>query len=304
MNILIVKLNAAGDVVRTTPLLRRLRADVTWITAAANLQLLKGAYPDLRCFSWEDRESAADRPFDLVINLEDELEPAAFVHHGIRHDRHFGAYLDDSGAVAYTDDSRGWFDMSLISVHGRKRADELKLQNRRSYQELLFEGLGLRFAGERYALPEPGPGGLCGDVAIAPVAGPVWPMKNWDHYEALQELLEASGLRVNALPRRPTMLEHMGDINSHRCLVGGDSLPMHLAIGLGKRCVTLFNCTSPWEIYDYGIQTKIVSPLLEKFFYQRGVDSAATSVIDLNEVFNVVMSTVEVADPLPLVERQ
>ncbi|PYR34436.1 MAG: hypothetical protein DMF90_17160 [Acidobacteria bacterium] len=133
MNILIVKLNAAGDVVRTTPLLRRLRADVTWITAAANLQLLKGAYPDLRCFSWEDRESAADRPFDLVINLEDELEPAAFVHHGIRHDRHFGAYLDDSGAVAYTDDSRGWFDMSLISVHGRKRADELKLQNRRSY---------------------------------------------------------------------------------------------------------------------------------------------------------------------------
>src|SRR5262245_54586605 len=106
MNILIVKLNSAGDVVRTTPLLRRLRADVTWITAAGNLQLLSGAYPGLRCFCWEDRELAADRPFDLVINLEDEREPAAFVR-GTRHDRKFGAYLDDSGDVAYTDDSRG-----------------------------------------------------------------------------------------------------------------------------------------------------------------------------------------------------
>ena len=84
---------------------------------------------------------------------------------------------------------------------------------------------------------------------------------------------------MNVLPRRPTLLEHMGDVKNHRCLVGGDSLPMHLALGMGVPCVTIFNCTSPWEIHDYGIQTKIVSPLLERFFYQRGHDSAATSAI-------------------------
>ena len=44
--------------------------------------------------------------------------------------------------------------MSLISVHGRDKADELKLRNRRSYQDLLFEGLGLAFNGEEYCLPE------------------------------------------------------------------------------------------------------------------------------------------------------
>jgi ADP-heptose:LPS heptosyltransferase len=33
MNVLILKLNATGDVVRTTTLLHRLQGDITWITA-------------------------------------------------------------------------------------------------------------------------------------------------------------------------------------------------------------------------------------------------------------------------------
>ena len=123
----------------------------------------------------------------------------------------------------------------------------------------------------------------------APVAGPVWPMKNWAHYDALKLELERAGLRVNVLPRRESLLEHIGDVANHRCLVGGDSLPMHLALGVGTACVTLFNCTSPWEIYDYGLQTKIVSPLLAEFFYKRGMDPRATSAIGLDEVYAAVM---------------
>ena len=44
---------------------------------------------------------------------------------------------------------------------------------------MIFAGLGCEFGGERYLLPRPAPTDLHGDVAIAPVAGPVWPMKNW-----------------------------------------------------------------------------------------------------------------------------
>ena len=43
---------------------------------------------------------------------------------------------------------------------------------------------------------------LIGDVAIAPVAGPVWPMKGWAYYDQLKAELERTGLRVNFLPRR------------------------------------------------------------------------------------------------------
>ena len=58
-------------------------------------------------------------------------------------------------------------------------------------------------------------------------------------------------------------------------------------------CVTIFNCTSPWEIHDYGLQTKIVSPLLGEFFYKRGSDARATSAIGLDEVFDAVMCRLE-----------
>lgn len=292
MNVLILKLNATGDVVRTTSLLRRLTGHVTWITASGNRELLEGTLPSLRCFSWEERERALDERYDLLINLEDELDVARFAKH-VKHAALFGAYADDEDAVRYTDDARKWFDMSLVSVYGRQRADELKLQNRRSYQELIFEGLGFEFRGEPYLLPAATPTGLVGDVAMAPVAGAVWPMKNWAYYDELKAELEERGLRVNVLPKRATLLEHLGDVQGHRCLVGGDSLPMHLALGSGIPCVTVFNCTSPWEIYDYGIQTKIVSPLLSEFFYKRGFDQRATTAVRLEEMLAAVLATLE-----------
>jgi heptosyltransferase II len=288
MNLLIIKLNATGDVVRTSSLLRRLQGNITWITARDNTVLLDRLGPNLRCLSWENRDIARDTDYDLVINLEDEKEMAGFVAE-MRYKRLFGARLNGQETVGYTDDSRRWFDLSLISVYGRAEADQLKFQNRRTYQELIFEGLGLRFEGEKYFLPEPAATDLSGDVAIAPVAGPVWPMKNWAYYDQLKLTLEAQGLRVNVLPKRQSLLEHLGDVRNHRCLVGGDSLPMHLALGVGTLCVTLFNCTSPWEIHDYGLQTKIISPLLGEFFYKRGFDSRATMAISLEQVFDAVM---------------
>jgi lipopolysaccharide heptosyltransferase II len=104
-------------------------------------------------------------------------------------------------------------------------------------------------------------------------------------------------LIVNVLPKRPSLLEHLSDVRNHQCLVGGDSLPMHLALGTGTRCVTLFTCTSPWEIYDYGLLKKIVSPLLEEFFYKRGYDERATTAISVEEVEAAVLRQLEVAEP-------
>jgi heptosyltransferase-2 len=296
VKVLIVKLGATGDVVRTTPLLRRMVADFTWLTAPINVVLLKGIAKDLRCFSWDDREKVCDTQYDLIINLEDETEVGAFVNQ-VPHMKLFGAYLDSGNVMRYTDDSRGWFDLSLISMHGREEADRLKYQNRRTYQDLLFEGLGLNFQREKYLLPEPLPTDLSGDVAIAPVAGAVWPMKNWAHYDQLKQILEQKGFRVNVLPKRPSLLEHLGDVRNHRCLVGGDSLPMHLALGVGTPCVTIFNCTSPWEIHDYGIQTKIISPLLGDFFYKRGFDPRATTAVKLDEVLDATIACLNAARP-------
>jgi hypothetical protein len=68
---------------------------------------------------------------------------------------------------------------------------------------------------------------------------------------------------------------------------------MHLALGSGVRCVSIFTCTSPWEIHGYGLQEKIVSPLLEKFFYKRGYDRNATTAIRVEGVKDAVMAQLD-----------
>jgi ADP-heptose:LPS heptosyltransferase len=297
MNLLIIKLGATGDVVRTTPLLHRLNGQITWLTAAKNTALLEGLTKDVRCFSWEEREQARDSQYDLVVNLEDTLDVALYIQ-SLKFKQLFGSYTDLSKSLRYSEDSRQWFDLSIISNYGKGEADKLKYKNRRTYQALIFEGLGFHFAGETYLLPEPIEAGLSGDVAIAADAGPVWPMKRWAYYSELKQELEHQGLTVNMLPERSSLLEHLSDVQHHRCLVGGDSLPMHFALGTATPCVTLFTCTSPWEIYDYGIQKKIVSPLLEEFFYKRGYDERATRTISLAEVFEAVMAQLEATAPV------
>ena len=294
MDTLIIKLGATGDVVRTTPLLRRLDGSVTWLTASKNKALiegLSGAQTELCAIAWEDRSRLEGRSFDLVINLEDDLDTAAVLK-TVRWGRLFGAYPDDQNRMMYTRDASDWFDLSLISVYGREKADELKFLNRRSYQEFVFAGLGFQFTGEAYLLPPTPVSDLQGDVAIASEAGPVWPMKKWAHYDWLKSELERRGLKVNFLPTRPTLLQHLADVRGHRCLVSGDSLPMHLALGSNIPTVALFNCTSPWEIYDYGILTKLVSPLLGEFFYKRAFDDRATTAILRSDVLTAVLQAI------------
>src|SRR5437899_4399916 len=172
MSVLIIKLGATGDVVRTTPLLRRLDGPVSWITAEDNLVLLEGIDREVRCISWENRRRVADTVYDLVINMEDDRETSRFLKE-LEFKQLFGAYLNGDNQLTYTSDSRDWFDLSLVSTYGREEADRLKLLNRRTYQDLIFEGLGLGFDGETYCLPPPRLTGLQGDVAISATAGPV-----------------------------------------------------------------------------------------------------------------------------------
>lgn len=290
MKILMIKLGAAGDVLRTTPILNVLTGDIFWITSSENSVLLADNKLIKWCVSWEEAESLASLEFDLIINLEDSLAVGQFVRR-LKYKHIFGAYLDESNVLVYSDTSQEWFDLSLISRFGKEKADELKLQNRKSYQDMLFRGLGFEFKDEPYYLPLVRSSELIGDIAIADKAGSVWPMKNWAFYSELRVKLQAAGYKVNMLPQRATILEHVADVQSHKYLISGDSLPMHIALGSGMKCVTIFQCTSPWEIYDYGLQTKITSPLLDKYFYKRNFDQEATTCISVEHVCAAVMNT-------------
>jgi heptosyltransferase-2 len=286
MKILIVKLGASGDVVRTTPLLSVLKGEIHWLTSDLNCVMLHGIAEIGRLVPWKDREKLSSETYDLVINLEDSSEVCSFLR-TLQLRELFGAYEDSRGRLTYTTNSREWFDLSLISNFGKEKADELKFRNRKTYQEMIFRGLSHVFSGEKYYLPRPIASDLRGDVAIAENCGSVWPMKNWAYYNELKTKLEDAGMSVNYLPIRKSILEHIGDIQNHKFLISGDSLPMHIALGSGLKCVTIFTCTSPWEIYGFGLQKQMVSPYLEEFFYKRNFDTKATTSISLADVYQM-----------------
>lgn len=288
MRTLIIKLGATGDVVRTTTLLHVLEGEVHWLTSDTNATMLEGSEKILEVIPWSRAHGLKGRYYDLMINLEDTAEIAT-LQNRIQYEDLFGAYMNGSGEMDYTESSREWFDLSLISRFGIKKADELKLLNRKTFQEMLFRGLGYAFSGQTYHLPPPEHTDLCGDIAIAPEAGAIWPMKNWPYYDEIKTRLEKAGYIVNYLPMRKTLKEHIGDIQNHRYLISGDTLPMHIAMGSGIRCLNLFICTSPWEIYGYGLQKKLVSPVLHKYFYNRGYYREAVESIGVDEVYDAVM---------------
>ena len=267
MKILILKYGAAGDVVRTSSLLHLWPNDeIFWLTSSANQALLDRN--KVRVFT--EVMALPDVQFELVVALEDDAVLIHAIYSQIHYKEAFGAIPMPDGKISYTSNGASWFDMSLISKYGLKRADQLKLINRRSYQDHIFSGLGFTFAGEEYVLPLQIPASpLGGDVAIGAEAGDRWPIKRWAYYAELKSELETLGYKVNFLPQRSTLMEHVADIAAHRVVVSNDSLPMHIALGLKKPSVAFFTCTPPWEIEDYGRMTKVVSPLLEKYFYSR-----------------------------------
>ena len=154
--ILILKTGALGDVVRTTAILPGLHerhpgAHVTWLTASGAKDLVR-LHPQVAEVLTADTDSPpsleraagvlAGREFDLVVSLDDE-EPLCRLASGVRTAALCGARLAPDGRCAYTDDAAPWFDMGLLSRHGRAHADRLKIANRRSHPEILCAMLGV-----------------------------------------------------------------------------------------------------------------------------------------------------------------
>jgi len=294
-SILIVKLGAAGDVVRTTTILHIFKGwEIDWLVSEENKDLLPHSL--LRNSFTDPDQIPEGSTYDTIVNLEDDAAITRRVFKKAKSADDFGLIIRHGEEVGYTDNSAEWFDMSLVSRYGLRKANELKLANRFSYQEILFRCLGHTFSGEQYILPNRLPTtDLKGDIAVAPFAGKRWPMKNWFYFDELIDLL-SKDFRVNVLPQRPTMLEHCADISNHRLMICNDSLPMHLALGLGIPVVSFFTCTSPWEIYDYSLLTKLISPRLDEFFYQRRFVPDAVKSISVKAAYDATLRALVISD--------
>jgi len=150
MNILIIKLGAIGDVIRTTSIIHGFKekykkCTIDWITKKESFDILKnnnmidGVYLLNKNYANELK----NRKYDLVINLDDDYE-ACELSSDINSKKIIGAYLSND-RIAYTKDSSLWFDMGLLSNFGKEKADELKAENKKTYQEIIYKILNLGY---------------------------------------------------------------------------------------------------------------------------------------------------------------
>jgi heptosyltransferase-2 len=131
--ILIVKLAAAGDVLRTTSILPSLRrkyegAAVHWVTAAGSVPLLeRNPHIDrILPFHGHLPVELAVEEFDILINLDAGTDSAAIAS-VVRASEKFGYGLDPRGfSVALRPSAETWLQMGL--------RDDLKKQNVHTYQ--------------------------------------------------------------------------------------------------------------------------------------------------------------------------
>jgi heptosyltransferase II len=291
--ILICKCGAAGDVLRTTPLLEGLNdAQVDWFVNSEHAPLLQGSRA--RLFTSFEALNPELR-YDVVISLEESPDIVTRLMSRTRFGELIGTYISGSGRLTYTDSARAWFDMSLISRLGAKVANRLKFENRRSYQDLLFSMVGLHFCGEAYYAMQLGEAARACGILLAPGSGIRWPSKRWAFYGQLAAQLRPAH-PIGWLNQEPSYKSLAKRIARFATVVANDSLPLHVCLSLSIPVCGLFTCTSPWEIHDYGLLTKVTSSRLQEFYYSKELLPEATQAISVEEVLEALatMSRVRV----------
>jgi len=282
-----------GDVLRTTPLLRVIKGNVCWITQKESIPLLAPSNNlkkviDINYAQGQLRNIS----FDLVICLEDDIK-ATELATKFSDGSLIGSFLDPYGRLTYTDSSKEWFDMGLISKLGKEKGDDLKKRNTKTYQEIIFGMIGKEFKGEEYLInfngkPKKNKKKEEIMIGIESRADGRWPTKQWNKYEQLSEILRKDGLKVKFFQQRDRIHKYINDLSECDLIITGDTLALHIALALKIKVVAIFTCTSPTEIYDYSRMIKVVSPVLDKAFYNTEYIKEAVDAVSLESVYESV----------------
>jgi heptosyltransferase-2 len=337
MHLLIVKRGALGDVVRTSYFARALKKKfgpglrLSWITAPASADLLRlnPHVDDL----WFDFEQARTFRFQRIYSLDDELDAVTAVA-ALDSDAVTGAILQNDRPT-YTSDAAEWFDMGLLSRHGKQRADELKKLNQRSHAQIFSTIFGVEQVKPEFYLDEACrrwalaalPKATC-RVGINPYSGGRWPSKELLPAELrrlISRLLDGStplgaGAAIvligagHDFEKNSALVAELGSqdvmavctdqsvqhlaaaIGGLDYLVSSDSLALHLAIAQNVPFTAFFSPTSAAEIDDWGIGTKVISTAPDYCSYRKDADNRSISA---DRILEAVGRNPRLADTQP-----
>lgn len=285
MRILIIKTGAAGDVIRTTPLLRKLRelhpdAEITWLTKYPELVPTAGVDHKV-FFDWENSLGLLHQKFNLLINL-DKSAPEAGIANRIEADIKKGFLCDKNGKILPADK-----DAKLKWLTG---FDDVQMKkNKKHFISEVFEICGYEFNEETYWLDESAPWKKALPpkrpiIGLNTGCGERWQARLWpeENFESLAKLLIERGYTVvflggpgenekNHMLAQKTGGIYMGQqplkdfvsiVDACDVIVTSVTMALHIAIAKKKR-ILLFNNIFPTnEFYLYGLG-EILEPKLK-----------------------------------------
>ena len=301
--ICIIKLGADGDVIRTLPLARALKeknpdSEITWITKGDIAELIEGNRYIDKIFVLPYN---SDERFDELYNFDIDKE-AVKIAVEIKADEKYGFYSEDDYPKAFNVGAEYYLNTFFddeIKKKNKKTYQEMMFMAAELNYRKEYCAIELNEEERDFALDFSKGNYLHEDklIGIHIGASSRWPSKAWSsekikefiikakekgyevilfggpneasEHAALSQELERKLVRIYRNNPYNTKREFASLVSLCRVMICSDSFALHVSLALGKKTIGLFFVTSPDEVEDYGLLTKIISPKLYDFFPEK-----------------------------------
>ncbi len=281
LKILIIKFGAIGDVIRTTPLLHKIKSEypngeIWWLTQYPDI--LPGTKIDkILTLNIENLLILEETEFDYLFSL-DKDNYACAISNRINAKNKYGYYLKNGKPAPINKLAEQKYLTGLF--------DDVNKANQKSYLEEIFNIVGWEFNNEEYILDVKDlvweiPTNGKKIVGLNTGCGDRWVSRLWkeEYWLNLIDLLEKDGYFPMLLggkqedeknkrlakdsgayyPGSFPLQDFISLINQCDVVVSAVTMGMHLAIGLKKNLILLNNIFNPKEFELYG-RGEIVEP--------------------------------------------
>jgi len=303
MKILIIKLGALGDVLRTTGILLAIKekfpdSEISWITKKESKTLLE--HNPYLTNIWTIPYKT-DEEFGILYNFDIEDE-ATLLASEIKAEKKFGFCYNGGYPAAFNFNSEYYLN-TLFD-------DEIKKTNNKTYQEMIFEAAELSYRKHPYSFYLTEEDKIYAEnfvkknnintknlIGIHIGSSKRWPSKSWsdekiiefirkskekgcdlilfggeDEKEKQEKIISElvkENIHVYKNDYKNSIREFASLVNLCKTIICPDSFSLHISLAMKKQTIALFFCTSPREVEGYGFLKKLISPLLKDFFPER-----------------------------------
>lgn len=282
--ILIIKLGAIGDVIRTTTLLRKLRAEkpkaeIWWLTYTPDV--ISSSVDKVFTYNTEDVVILNSVKFSAIINLDKDLQACALTSQ-LKAVKKYGFTIEKGKPAAIDEKAEHKF---LTGIY-----DDVNKSNTKSYPEEIFEICGYEYNGEEYILEYQDdtvwdiPNNGKRIIGLNTGCGERWTSRLWknENWIELCKLISAGGMFPMLLGGKQehdnntyladktgtyyaghfSLNKFISLMNQTDAVVSAVTMAMHLAIGLKKPLILMNNIFNPNEFELYG-RGEIIMPVKE-----------------------------------------